>query len=62
LEIISLSGTEGFKPLNNIATFKEFFGSHTLSQFLDQSNPLMEIVHKQILSSLGPGNLNVEFQ
>ena len=40
-----------------IATFKEFFGSHPLSQFLDQTNPLTEIVHKRRLSSLGPGGL-----
>nr|ARV78214.1 RNA polymerase beta subunit [Aneura pinguis]WGO58389.1 RNA polymerase beta subunit [Aneura pinguis]WGO58475.1 RNA polymerase beta subunit [Aneura pinguis] len=38
-------------------TFKEFFGSHPLSQFLDQTNPLTEIVHKRRLSSLGPGGL-----
>lgn len=40
-----------------IMTFKEFFGSHPLSQFLDQTNPLTEIVHKRRLSSLGPGGL-----
>lgn len=40
-----------------IATFKEFFGSHPLSQFLDQTNPLSELVHRRRLSSLGPGGL-----
>nr|QKV47255.1 RNA polymerase beta subunit [Nephrolepis cordifolia] len=40
-----------------IATFKEFFGSHPLSQFLDQINPLSEMVHKRRLSSVGPGGL-----
>jgi DNA-directed RNA polymerase subunit beta len=40
-----------------VITFKEFFGSHPLSQFLDQTNPLTEIVHKRRLSSLGPGGL-----
>nr|YP_009531786.1 beta subunit of RNA polymerase [Leiosporoceros dussii]AXZ70935.1 beta subunit of RNA polymerase [Leiosporoceros dussii] len=40
-----------------ITTFKEFFGSHPLSQFLDQTNPSTEIVHKRRLSSLGPGGL-----
>jgi DNA-directed RNA polymerase subunit beta len=44
-------------PTPLIATFKEFFGSHPLSQFLDQTNPLTEIVHKRRLSSLGPGGL-----
>ena len=44
-------------PTPLIATFKEFFGSHPPSQFLDQTNPLTEIVHKRRLSSLGPGGL-----
>jgi DNA-directed RNA polymerase subunit beta len=44
-------------PTPLIMTFKEFFGSHPLSQFLDQTNPLTEIVHKRRLSSLGPGGL-----
>ncbi|KAH7285328.1 hypothetical protein KP509_33G023100 [Ceratopteris richardii] len=42
---------------NLIAAFKEFFGSHPLSQFLDQTNPLSEMVHKRRLSSVGPGGL-----
>nr|YP_004376492.1 RNA polymerase beta subunit [Ptilidium ciliare var. pulcherrimum]ADK89586.1 RNA polymerase beta subunit [Ptilidium ciliare var. pulcherrimum] len=44
-------------PTPLIKTFKEFFGSHPLSQFLDQTNPLTEMVHKRRLSSLGPGGL-----
>nr|YP_009667632.1 RNA polymerase beta subunit [Cololejeunea lanciloba]QCW58408.1 RNA polymerase beta subunit [Cololejeunea lanciloba] len=44
-------------PTPVITTFKEFFGSHPLSQFLDQTNPLTEMVHKRRLSSLGPGGL-----
>ncbi len=40
-----------------ITTFKEFSGSHPLSQFLDWTNPLTEIIHKRRLSSLGPGGL-----
>nr|QJQ36503.1 RNA polymerase beta subunit [Pyrrosia lingua]QJQ36679.1 RNA polymerase beta subunit [Pyrrosia lingua]QJQ36767.1 RNA polymerase beta subunit [Pyrrosia lingua] len=44
-------------PTPVIATFKEFFGSHPLSQFLDQINPLSEMVHKRKLSSVGPGGL-----
>nr|WIA68229.1 RNA polymerase beta subunit [Pellia epiphylla]WIA68315.1 RNA polymerase beta subunit [Pellia epiphylla] len=44
-------------PVPLIVTFREFFGSHPLSQFLDQTNPLTEIVHKRRLSSLGPGGL-----
>nr|YP_011030790.1 RNA polymerase beta subunit [Hiya brooksiae]WQT71166.1 RNA polymerase beta subunit [Hiya brooksiae] len=44
-------------PAPVIATFKEFSGSHPLSQFLDQTNPLPEMVHKRRLSSVGPGGL-----
>nr|QKV47078.1 RNA polymerase beta subunit [Tectaria decurrens] len=44
-------------PAPVVATFKEFFGSHPLSQFLDQINPLSEMVHKRRLSSVGPGGL-----
>nr|AYW15410.1 RNA polymerase beta subunit [Jamesonia brasiliensis] len=44
-------------PTPVIAAFKEFSGSHPLSQFLDQTNPLSEMVHKRRLSSVGPGGL-----
>nr|YP_009548657.1 RNA polymerase beta subunit [Gastoniella chaerophylla]AYW15632.1 RNA polymerase beta subunit [Gastoniella chaerophylla] len=44
-------------PAPVIAAFKEFSGSHPLSQFLDQTNPLSEMVHKRRLSSVGPGGL-----
>lgn len=37
---------------------KEFFGTHPLSQFMDQINPLAEITHKRRLSSLGPGGVS----
>jgi DNA-directed RNA polymerase subunit beta len=36
---------------------KEFFGTHPLSQFMDQINPLAEITHKRRLTSLGPGGV-----
>nr|YP_010466170.1 RNA polymerase beta chain [Haplopteris ensiformis]UQV94619.1 RNA polymerase beta chain [Haplopteris ensiformis] len=44
-------------PAPVIAAFKDFFCSHPLSQFLDQTNPLSEMVHKRRLSSVGPGGL-----
>uniref|UniRef100_A0AB39U2R7 DNA-directed RNA polymerase subunit beta n=1 Tax=Ophioglossum hongii TaxID=3238578 RepID=A0AB39U2R7_9MONI len=44
-------------PTPLITTSREFFGSHPLSQFLDQTNPLAEITHKRRLSALGPGGL-----
>ena len=41
-----------------MAAIKEFFGSSPLSQFMDQTNPLMELTHKRRLSALGPGGLS----
>ncbi|MSR88405.1 MAG: DNA-directed RNA polymerase subunit beta [Candidatus Margulisbacteria bacterium] len=65
-EQMSIKGTEKFNPqhLINIrplvAVMREFFGSSQLSQFMDQTNPLAEIVHKRRLSALGPGGLTKE--
>nr|YP_009256655.1 beta subunit of RNA polymerase [Entransia fimbriata]ANI25406.1 beta subunit of RNA polymerase [Entransia fimbriata] len=39
-------------------TWKDLFGSHPLSQFMDQINALSEITHKRRISCLGPGGLN----
>ena len=39
---------------------KEFFGTSSLSQFMDQTNPLSEVTHKRRLSALGPGGVNRE--
>ena len=44
------------KPLNGV--LREFFGTHPLSQFMDQINPLAELTHKRRLSSLGPGGVS----
>nr|YP_009136992.1 RNA polymerase beta subunit [Adenophora remotiflora]AKE32215.1 RNA polymerase beta subunit [Adenophora remotiflora] len=38
-------------------TYNSFFGLHPLSQVLDQTNPLTQIVHGRKLSSLGPGGV-----
>ena len=46
------------RPL--VAVMREFFGSSQLSQFMDQINPLAEMVHKRRLSALGPGGLTKE--
>jgi len=43
-----------------VAAIKEFFGSSQLSQFMDQTNPLVELTHKRRLSALGPGGLSRE--
>jgi DNA-directed RNA polymerase subunit beta len=52
---ITLIKLETFISLTE--TFRHFFGLHPLSQFLDQTNPLAEIVHSRKVSSLGPGGL-----
>ena len=44
------------KPIG--AQVKSFFGSGSLSQFMDQINPLAELAHKRRLSALGPGGLS----
>jgi DNA-directed RNA polymerase subunit beta len=44
------------RPING--AFREFFGTHPLSQFMDQMNPLAEITHKRRLTSLGPGGVS----
>ncbi len=65
-EQMVLKGNEKITPqsLINIrplvAIMREFFGSSQLSQFMDQTNPLAEIVHKRRLSALGPGGLTKE--
>nr|YP_001876572.1 RNA polymerase beta subunit [Welwitschia mirabilis]ABY26785.1 RNA polymerase beta subunit [Welwitschia mirabilis]AMA21048.1 RNA polymerase beta subunit [Welwitschia mirabilis] len=46
-----LVSTEITKTLNH------FFGLHPLSQFLEQTNPLAEILHARKVSFLGPGGL-----
>nr|QUV75621.1 RNA polymerase subunit beta [Caulerpa lentillifera] len=51
-------GALNSQPINS--TFKEFFHSHQLSQYLDQSNPLAEITHKRRLSCLGSGGISNE--
>nr|YP_009670880.1 RNA polymerase beta subunit [Passiflora contracta]QCX30158.1 RNA polymerase beta subunit [Passiflora contracta] len=38
-------------------TYESFFGLHPLSQVLDRTNPLTQIVHGRKVSYLGPGGL-----
>jgi DNA-directed RNA polymerase subunit beta len=38
-------------------TYESFFGLHPLSQVLDRTNPLTQIVHGRKSSYLGPGGL-----
>ena len=43
-----------------VAAVREFFASSQLSQLMDETNPLSELSHKRILSSMGPGGLSRE--
>lgn len=56
LDVATPQGLINIKPV--VSAIKEFFGSSQLSQFLDQTNPLAELVHKRKLSALGPGGLS----
>nr|AYC64186.1 RNA polymerase b-subunit [Pseudobryopsis hainanensis] len=38
-------------------SLREFFLTHPLSQFMDETNPLSELTHKRRLSALGPGGV-----
>lgn len=40
--------------------WKKFFTSGTLSQFMDETNPLAELTHKRRLTFLGPGGVSSE--
>ena len=39
-------------------TFREFFTSSQLSQYMDQTNPLSALTHKRRISGLGPGGFD----
>jgi len=63
MSIIDPSTVTPAQLINNrpvIAALREFFASSQLSQFMDQINPLSEIVHKRRLSAMGPGGLSRE--
>lgn len=46
------------RPL--IAAVRDFFATSSMSQFMDQVNPLTELEHKRRISALGPGGLTKE--
>ncbi len=56
VDTITPQGLINIRPV--VASIKEFFGSSQLSQFMDQTNPLVELTHKRRLSALGPGGLS----
>lgn len=46
------------KPIQ--ISYKEFFNSYQLTQFLDQQNPLAELTNKRRISAMGPGGISRE--
>ena len=63
-ERMNVRDSEQFKPIDLInsktlsSVINSFFGTSQLSQFMDQTNPLVEVTHKRRLSALGPGGLS----
>ena len=63
---LSLAESEGLMPQDMInakpivSAVREFFGSHQLSQMMDDDNPLSEVTNKRRVSALGPGGLTRE--
>lgn len=58
IETVSPGQLINVRPI--VASVKEFYASHQLSQFMDQVNPLAELVHKRRLNAMGPGGLSRE--
>ena len=65
-ERMNVRDNEVFTPTDLInaktisSVINSFFGTNSLSQFMDQTNPLAEVTHKRRLSALGPGGLSRE--
>jgi DNA-directed RNA polymerase subunit beta len=63
IESMNVRDNEVFTPIDLInaktlsSVINSFFGTNQLSQFMDQTNPLAEITHKD---ALGPGGLSRE--
>ncbi len=57
-ENITASQLINFRLVSSVV--KEFFASSSLSQFMDQVNPLAEVENKRRISALGPGGLTRE--
>jgi DNA-directed RNA polymerase subunit beta len=55
-EQVTAQAVISIKPIT--AAVRSFFGSGQLSQFMEQTNPLAELVHKRRVSVLGPGGLS----
>jgi DNA-directed RNA polymerase subunit beta len=56
----SLDLTSLINPLPIQSAVDEFFVTNPLSQYLDQINPLAEVIHKRRVTVLGPGGIPFE--
>jgi DNA-directed RNA polymerase subunit beta len=65
-ERMNVRDNEVFKPIDLInakilsSVVNSFFGTNSLSQFMDQTNILAEMTHKRRISALGKGGLTRE--
>jgi len=59
-DILTLTPGQLINARPVIGSIREFFMSSQLSQFMDQTNPLVELEHKRRLSAMGPGGLSRE--
>jgi DNA-directed RNA polymerase subunit beta len=60
LDIETLTPSHLINARPFIAAVKEFFTTSQLSQFMDQVNPLSELEHRRLVSTMGPGGLTRE--
>ena len=62
-ERMNVRDNEVFTPIDLInaktlsVVINSFLWNQSISQFMDQTNPLAEVTHKRRLSALGPGGL-----
>jgi len=60
LEKVTLTPVQLINVRPLIASVRDFFATSSMSQFMDQVNPLTELEHKRRISALGPGGLTKE--
>ena len=60
LETVTLIPSQLINARPFIASVREFFTTSQLSQFMDQTNPLSELEHRRLVSTMGPGGLTRE--
>lgn len=56
----SITPSQVINPRPMMSVVRDFFMTGSLSQFMDQVNPLAELEHKRRISAMGPGGLTRE--